>query len=224
MTTIKKPNKEEVEIHNIHGDINYKYFTVESDENYSGYAILIDDKGEKSFIHCVFFNKKGKYEFINTDKLSGKHKIDDLKIKYDIPKVIYDLLIEEELAFAEIIDKILVCPSCEGIPLVRPGCANCGGFNIKPDILVHHYACGCVDLLNQFIIDRTTGALTCHKCHKSGLIVNCDYDVTHGIQRCFDCGWTGNSARLIGSCHSCNTMFLISEAKDIDVMRYTIRK
>lgn len=221
---IKTPRLE-VKIFNIKTDdfLDRIYDTL-SDERYSGYAVLIDDTGNKTFIHCTFSDHKGRYEPVSTSKLTGDPQIIDLKIEHDLPDNIYNLLVQEDMALAEIVDKVLVCPSCNSLPLVRPGCANCGGFNVKPDILVHHYSCGCVDHLSQFVINRETGSLTCHKCHKDGLIVNCDYDVSHGIQRCLDCGWTGNAPRLIGSCHNCDTMFLMSEAINSDVLRYTIRK
>lgn len=224
MITIKTTNFE-ADIFNVALDDYYDivYDTL-SNERYSGYAVLVDDAGDKTLIHCTFSDNRGRYETVRTDALTGDPQIIGLKIEYDLPDGTYDLLVREGLFTAETIDKVLLCPACSSIPLVRPGCASCGGFNVKPDILVHHYACGCVDHLNQFIIDRETGSLTCQKCHKSGLIINCDYDVSHGIQRCIDCGWTGNTPRLVGTCHQCDTMFLISEARNSDVLRYTIRK
>lgn len=104
------------------------------------------------------------------------------------------------------------CPECGGLPTFRTGCPNCGSSRIKPDLLVHHYACGNVDFLHNFLIDRQRGSLTCPKCHKDQLIVNCDYDVSHGLQRCHDCGWTGNAAKVIGDCIKCKTTFLLDEA------------
>ena len=132
---------------------------------------------------------------------------------------------EIELAVADedsIIDSILVCPECGNIPLVKPGCASCGSHRIAPDILVHHYACGNVDFIHQYVINKENGSLTCPKCHKEGLIVNCDYDVTQGLQRCDDCGWTGNVAKMIGTCLKCQTTFLMDEAKSVDIKRYTL--
>lgn len=120
-------------------------------------------------------------------------------------------------------DRVLVCPSCNGIPTVRPGCASCGSSNIKPDLLVHHYACGRVDFLHTYTIDRASGSLTCPKCHKEKLLINCDYDVSHGLQRCYDCGWTGNAAKLVGQCLACETRFLIDEAKSIEIVNYHLR-
>jgi hypothetical protein len=110
-------------------------------------------------------------------------------------------------------DSFLACPSCGGLPTIRPGCPNCGSSNTHPDILVHHYKCGNVDFLQTYVIDSEKGTLTCPKCHQAGLIVNCDYDVSHGLQRCGDCAWTGNAAKLLGDCISCNIRFLIDEAK-----------
>ena len=129
-------------------------------------------------------------------------------------------------ATSKVVDKILICPKtdCKGIPTIRPGCASCGSSNIRPDLLVHHYACGNVDFLHNYVIDRQQGSLTCPKCHKTGLIINCDYDVSHGLQKCYDCGWTGNAAKLIGQCTVCETRFLVDEADTFDVVSYKLEE
>lgn len=119
-------------------------------------------------------------------------------------------------------DKFLACPSCGGIPTFRPGCPDCGSSNITHDLLVHHYACGNVDFLRNFVIDRENGSLTCPKCHKDKLIINCDYDVSHGLRRCGDCGWTGNFAKMVGACINCRTRFLMDEASMMEPQQYRI--
>lgn len=119
-------------------------------------------------------------------------------------------------------DSFLACPDCGGLPTFRPGCPQCSSSNIKPDLLVHHYACGHVDYLRTYVIDKERGSLTCPKCHQSELIINCDYDVSHGLQRCLDCGWSGNTKKMIGQCINCETRFLMDEASLMQSQHYRI--
>lgn len=120
-------------------------------------------------------------------------------------------------------DRFLTCPECGSLPTCRPGCPECGSSNIHPDLLVHHYACGNVDFLRTYIIDKERGSLTCPKCHKSDNIVNCDYDVSHGLRRCSDCGWSGSAVKMIGECINCETRFLMDEAVMVESQNYQIK-
>jgi hypothetical protein len=143
--------------------------------------------------------------------------------QYRIHKQTLDLFVKYGAATSKVVDKIMVCPECESIAFtIRPGCPSCGSHATRPDQLVHHYACGNVDLLETFTINRQQGSIACGKCHKDGLIINVDYDVSAGLQRCMDCGWTGNNSKLIGRCLCCDTSFLVTEAKEINLMEYTM--
>lgn len=143
-------------------------------------------------------------------------------IEFGLPLNIWDFLVQQKAVTAEPLDCLLLCPECTGIPLVRPGCPECGNPFTRPDQLVHHYACGNVDFLEKYTIDRVSGSLTCHKCNKSDLIINCDYDVSVGLHRCMKCGWTGEGPKMIGECMSCNTKFRMTEAKEVIINRYTL--
>ena len=119
-------------------------------------------------------------------------------------------------------DRFLACPECGGLPTFRPGCPECGSSKIYSDLLVHHYACGNVDYIRNFPIDTKRGSLSCTKCHKTELIINCDYDVSHGLKRCGECGWSGSSAKMIGQCINCETRFLMDEAPLLEPQKYRI--
>lgn len=197
-------------------------FAVSDALGYAGYAVL-DNNGSKNFVSTSFSSGSGSYRILSFVPV-GEPSICDHQVVYDvfdINKDVYELLYREGMAGKEVFDRMLVCPECESIPSIRPGCPSCGSRSVRPDLLVHHYACGNVDHLHRYTIAKDNGSLTCHKCHKGGLLVNCDYDVSDGLTRCVECGWSGNTTKLVGTCHKCNTSFLIDEAKDIEVMRYT---
>jgi hypothetical protein len=147
--------------------------------------------------------------------------IEYFKYAYSDNELLWELYVDNNIATRELIDRVLLCPKCQAIPTVRPGCPSCGSFNIAADILVHHYACGNVNFLNTFVIDKDQGSITCPKCHKHNLLVNCDYDVTHGLQRCGDCGNTSNSLKMIGKCLVCETQFLTDQAYEMNLYKYS---
>lgn len=143
--------------------------------------------------------------------------------EYPISELILDMFVRTGAATAKMIDKVLLCPQCNTISFtIRPGCPECGSAATRPDQLVHHYSCGNVDFLEAYTIDRKEGKLTCTKCKKGGLILGADYDISVGLQRCMDCGWSGSGIRMIGRCLCCETTFLITEAKEIILKEYTI--
>jgi hypothetical protein len=145
------------------------------------------------------------------------------ELHYRLHRQVLEMFAKHGAAEAKVIDTILVCPECEGTAYtIRPGCPSCGSHSIRPDQLIHHYACGNVDLMEKFTINRERGSISCGKCGKDRLIINVDYDVSVGLQRCMECGWTGNGAKLIGRCSCCDISFLITEAKEAQLIEYTM--
>lgn len=146
------------------------------------------------------------------------------ELHYKVANQVLEMFVKHGAADAKVIDTVLVCPECEGANYtIRPGCPSCGSHATRPDQLIHHYACGNVDLMEKFTIDRQRGSISCSKCGKDGLIINIDYDVSVGLHRCMECGWTGNGVKLIGRCSCCDISFLVTETKEIDLMEYTLR-
>lgn len=186
------------------------------------YGVIVDSKPKK-IVFCklsrnFFFAYKEPFKLKTTPSFDSNTK----RFYYDIyaNQGFYDILVSEGMAEEEVVNRLLVCPKCNAIPSLRLGCGNCGSIKVETDLLIHHYACGMVDFKKNFIINEENGTLTCHKCNKPRLVINIDYDVSHGLNRCLDCSWTGNSKKLIGECLSCQTNFLIDEAKEIEIKRY----
>jgi hypothetical protein len=152
-----------------------------------------------------------------TPKINYNHHID-----FGLSLETWDFLVQHNAVSEKIVDRMLLCPECQGIPTVRPGCPECGSSFTKPDQLVHHYACGNVDFLETFTISKKNGSLTCHKCNAPDLIINCDFDVSVGLYRCMECGWQGDGAKLIGHCLCCDTVFRMTEASEVLIKEYTL--
>jgi hypothetical protein len=138
---------------------------------------------------------------------------------YDMGEGRLSELVGAGLATRKLLDQVLVCPECSGLPSVRPGCPECGSSWVYADELAHHFACGHVDHMRNFLQGDT---VVCQKCKQSALTINIDYDVTAGLMTCSDCHWTGNQASLIAECLACDIRFLVAEAKTLQLWEYSI--
>lgn len=195
--------------------ISFEYGVILPSNSTVPIPVLAYSASEKGSVTC--------YPFINTDRTVYRPFVNDGFYQYRIPQPYLDMFVKYGAATEKVIDKVMTCPECDSISFtIRPGCPGCGSYNTRPDQLVHHYACGNVDLLETFTINRQMGTLACSKCHKEGLIINVDYDVSAGLHRCMECGWTGSNIKLIGKCFCCDTLFLITEAKEISLKEYEI--
>ena len=108
-----------------------------------------------------------------------------------------------------VLDKILVCPCCEGIPTFRAGCGCCGSAMTEPDVLIHHYACAHIASEAEF---RKGDDLVCPKCRQIDLVASSDFETVAGGHACADCGERSSESELIGHCLSCQHRFPAHEA------------
>lgn len=115
------------------------------------------------------------------------------------------------------LDRIIVCPKCEAIPTVRPGCGACGSAFVEQQVLIHHFACAHVGPAEEF---QTKGGLQCPKCHVSDLIAGSDFEQTKGCLACADCDAIFTESQSIGHCLSCQHRFNMKDGKLIDLTGY----
>jgi DNA-binding response OmpR family regulator len=108
-----------------------------------------------------------------------------------------------------VLDKILVCPCCAGVPTFRSGCGCCGSAMTEPDVLIHHYACAHIASEAEF---RKNDDLVCPKCRRTNLIAGSDFETVTGGHSCADCGEHSSQSELIGHCLSCQHRFPAHEA------------
>lgn len=117
------------------------------------------------------------------------------------------------------LDKIIVCPHCDAVPTIRPGCGACGSAWIEQEVLLHHYACAHVGPESEF---RGPSGLVCPKCRLTDLVAGSDFEQTAGCSRCTDCDAIFTEAKMIGHCLSCQHRFSISDAKVVELYGYQV--
>lgn len=117
------------------------------------------------------------------------------------------------------LDRVIVCPKCDGIPTLRPGCGSCGSAWIEPQILIHHYACAHVGPESEF---RTPEGLVCPKCRLRNLVAGSDFEQIQGCMQCSDCGAVFTEPRLISHCLNCQHRFPASAGKVKSIYAYKV--
>jgi hypothetical protein len=113
-----------------------------------------------------------------------------------------------------LIDKVEVCPRCQGVPTFREGCPNCGSANLDNDYLIHHFACAHVGRVCDFEVD---GDIVCPKCRVRRLVVGSDFDYVTGPYRCVDCRWSNVEPEQVAQCMQCQFRFPAYQAKTQDL-------
>lgn len=197
--------------------------------NENTYGVFVPNSCSKGKAILLKEEKNGIIFYRNwTDLLKAGSFIpfidENYKLETGLSMEVWNLFVKHGVVQEKIVGRMLLCPESLGLPTVYPGCPECGDPFTKPDQLVHHYKCGNVDFLHNFIINRERGSLTCMKCHEAELIINADYDVSVGLHRCQSCGWTGDGPKMIGKCMATGTMFRMTEAYDFTVKEYTFKE
>jgi hypothetical protein len=116
-----------------------------------------------------------------------------------------------------LVDKVQVCPRCQGVPTFREGCPNCGSADLENDYLIHHFACAHVGPISDFERD---GDVICPKCRVRNLVVASDFDYVAGPYHCVDCRWDGVKAEEVAQCLRCQFRFPAYQANTQELRGY----
>ncbi|MEJ7591882.1 MAG: response regulator [Planctomycetaceae bacterium] len=119
------------------------------------------------------------------------------------------------------LDRILVCPCCNGVPTFRMGCGSCGSAMTEPDVLIHHYACAHIGAEAEF---RKGHDLVCPKCRQQNLVSGSDFEIVSGGHRCADCRSRISQPELIGHCLSCQHRFPADDAATMQLTAFHVHR
>jgi len=106
----------------------------------------------------------------------------------DLGEEVYDLKFLESLKIMEssVDNKTSLCPFCEHYNLIfREICPSCGSVRIKLVEFIHHYSCGYIGPVTEFI---KGDKLVCPKCHEELKHIGVDYDKPLEKYLCENCG------------------------------------
>lgn len=129
----------------------------------------------------------------------------------------------EEVGVLErrVVDRVLLCPRCQGLPTFRRGCRHCGSAFVTNDRLIHHFACAHVGFVGDFEVD---GALVCPKCRTRQLVVGADFEHLTGPHRCLECQWSDTELEAVAQCLRCNLRFPGYQAHEQELRGYHVHR
>jgi hypothetical protein len=118
-----------------------------------------------------------------------------------------------------LLDRIMVCPRCVGLPTMRSACDRCGSIESQSERLLHHFACAYVGSAREFDQD---GELVCPKCLMRYLVAGTDFEFLDGPFECRECGASESELAVCCQCLHCDHRFPLTEALEQDLVGYDV--
>lgn len=118
-----------------------------------------------------------------------------------------------------LLDRIMVCPRCVGLPTVRSACEHCGCVEFNSERLMHHFACACVGSIDEF---DQHGELVCPKCRMRHLVAGTDFEYLDGPYQCQQCSASESDLALSCQCMQCDHRFPLTDAMEQDLVGYDV--
>ena len=122
------------------------------------------------------------------------------------------------------VDKIYLCPSCQGGHLTyREVCPKCGSSHSRTEDIIHHFPCAYVGPLSDFT-NEIDDQLDCPKCNKRLRHIGVDYDKPSVLHECKACDHKFQDFNVKAKCLACGTDNLVEQLKGREVRRYSLTK
>lgn len=145
---------------------------------------------------------------------------DILKTKPGEEFAYLDVLADRGLLLKEHFDTVNLCPRCVSFTLkVNMECPFCNGLEIKKTELIHHFACGYVDLSEKF---EKNGDIVCPKCLKRLRHIGVDYERPGETFKCEDCGRRFTRPKDFYYCLKCRHKFRMNEVTSKRINKYRL--
>lgn len=138
-----------------------------------------------------------------------------------LPREVLDAWAELGVLRPMLVDRVLVCPQCRGVPTLRDGCRACGSIRMDGRQLIHHFACAHVGFVEDF---ETPDGVRCPKCRTTPLVVGADFEYVRGPYRCADCDWTDYDLERVGQCLRCGLRFPFQQAVEEELIGYHVQR
>ncbi len=151
-----------------------------------------------------FFYPRAYYIFSSKEKGEELDELENLKM--------------HKILESEIVNKTSLCPFCKYYTLIfREVCPSCGSVRIKIVEFIHHYSCGYIGPVDEFIKgDR----LVCPKCHEELKHIGVDYDKPLEKYICDDCGARFLEPDIDVLCANCKKKFKPEDVESEFINKY----
>ena len=153
-----------------------------------------------------FFYPRAHYIFYPEEKGRELDELENLKL--------------HKILDSDVANKTSLCPFCKYYTLIfREVCPSCGSVRIRIVEFIHHYSCGYIGPVDEFIKgDR----LVCPKCHEELKHIGVDYDKPLEKYICDDCGARFLEPDIDVLCANCKKKFKPEDVESEFIHRYFI--
>lgn len=137
---------------------------------------------------------------------------------------ILELAEREGIFSSTYVDRIYLCPSCQGGHLTyREVCPKCGSSNSTTEDIIHHFPCAYVGPLSDFT-NEIDDQLDCPKCNKRLRHIGVDYDKPSVLHECKACDHKFQDFNVKAKCLACGTDNLVEQLKGREIRKYNLTK
>ena len=151
-----------------------------------------------------FFYPRAYYIFTPHEKGEEKEELESLKL--------------HKILESDISNKTSLCPFCKYYNLIfREVCPSCGSVRIRLVEFIHHYSCGYIGPVDEFV---KGDKLICPKCHEELKHIGVDYDKPLEKYLCDNCGARFLEPDIDVLCANCKKKFKPEEVESEFVYQY----
>lgn len=120
-------------------------------------------------------------------------------------------------------ESIYLCNQCSNSYLnIREVCPKCESGNLRSEDIVHHFACGYVGPLSDFMDESSPNAMRCPKCEKFLKHIGVDYDKPSAMYNCNNCGAQTQNPLLKSQCKNCHVEVPVENLVNRHINSYQI--
>lgn len=186
----------------------------------AGTVISTRKSGESGFETGIEF-RGYMHEVLQCEQIIPVLDRQEMQYELPFPANVMASLCKVGAATSTILDSMLLCANCRGIPTLREGCSMCLSSNVRSSKMIHHFGCAHVDFVENF---EQGDELVCQKCRCRSMIIGADYEYLDGPNMCYDCGQANLEKIQIGHCLSCEHRFPMTMAHEMEIIGYRVSR
>jgi hypothetical protein len=157
-------------------------------------------------------------ELLRDDNLIPSLRSDTHRFATGLPTATLIKWAELGILHPVLVDRIYVCPKCDGMPIFRKGCRSCGSIHIASQpLMILHADCAYLGAISEF--DRD-GRIVCPQCGMPEPAEDGGFERHNGSYRCLDCNRSDAETEVVGQCLSCRGHFPLKNAAERDLIGY----
>ncbi len=156
-------------------------------------------------------------ELLQPEGLTPRLDRKTLEFRVGFPHAVLQKWVRIGVLQPVLVDRVHVCPKCQGLPTFRQGCTNCGSIRFAREQFIHHLGCAHVGPVRDF---EASGQLVCPKCRTRRLVPGSDYEYLPGPFDCRDCHWHDTRLEDVGQCLRCGLRFPRHQGLELELEGY----